>query len=84
MKNSLLKTDNKAKYSGLYFSVLIVAMLATSTLLGLMFPNADLNNPDGNLLFTFFSFALSGLTILGVTVYYAFANEENLLQTFQS
>lgn len=83
MKNSLLKTDNKAKYSGLYFSVLVVAMLATSTLLALIFPNANLDNPDGNLLFTFFSFALSGLTILGVTVYYAFANEENLLQTFQ-
>lgn len=83
MKNSLLKTDNKAKYSGLYFSVLIVAMLAISTLLGLIFPNAIQNKPDDNLLFTFLSFALSGLTILGVTVYYAFANEENILQTFQ-
>ena len=83
MKNSLLKAENKANYSGVYFSVLVVAMLAMSVLLGLIFPNGNPSKPDENLVFTFLSFSLSGLTILGVTVYYAFANQENILRAFQ-
>ena len=83
MKNSLLKAQNKASYSGLYFTVLVVAMLAMSVLLGLIFPNGNPSKPDENLAFTFLSFSLSGLTILGVTVYYSFANEEKILTTFK-
>ena len=80
MNNQLLKTGTKAKTSGLYYTVLIMAMLFASIIFGVAFAGVKVVSPDDNLLYTFISFALSGIVIIAVTLGFSIYNKQNILQ----
>ena len=81
MNNQILKTGSKAKNSGLYYTVLIISMLVASVVFAALFSGVKTTEPDDNLLYTFLSFAFSGVVIIAVTVGFSLYNGENIIQT---